>query len=68
MVTVKVSSINFGEKYLDLVNGKAKEIIDGLGLNDDAVILVDENGEIYTKDRKIKDGSHIKIIEVFSGG
>ncbi len=68
MVTVRVSSINFGEKYLDLANGKAKDIIDGLGLNDDAVILVDEGGEIYTKDRKIKDGSYIKVIEVFSGG
>ena len=68
MVRVRVKNINFGEKLLELKNGTVEELINVLGSNDDSVLLVDKTGEIYTRDRKIKEGAEINIIEVFSGG
>ncbi len=68
MVSVRVKNINFGEKLLELENGTVEELINVLGSNDDSILLVDKTGEIYTRDRKIKEGAEINVIEVFSGG
>jgi sulfur carrier protein ThiS len=68
MVKVTVRNINFGEKEIELKKGTAEELIKKLETNDDAIIIVDEDGEILTKDRTIKDGSRVNVVEVFSGG
>ena len=68
MVIVRVKNINFGEKRLELKNGTVEELINTLGSNDDSLLLVDKTGEIYTKDKKIKEGAEINVVEVFSGG
>ncbi len=68
MVKIRVSNINFGDKEFNLKKGLVSEIFDHLKLPDDGVIVVDDSGDIYTKDRKLKDGMHVNIIEVFSGG
>ena len=68
MVKIKVSNINFGEKEFELKRGLVSEVFESLKMPDDGVIVVDDSGNIYTKDRKLKDGMRISIIEVFSGG
>ncbi len=68
MVKIIVKNINFGEKQVEIKTGKVEELIKKLRTTDDAVLIVDENGDIYTKDKKLKDGSTINMIEVFSGG
>ena len=68
MVTITVHNINLGEKRIEIKTGKVEELIKKLKTTDDAVLIVDENGDIYTKDRKLKDGSKVNMIEVFSGG
>ncbi len=68
MIKVTVKNINFGEKQVEIKTGKVEELIKKLKTTDDAVLIVDENGDIYTKDRKLKDGSRVNMVEVFSGG
>jgi sulfur carrier protein ThiS len=68
MIKVNVSRITSEDKTIELKEGTAGELIKKLDTNDDAVIVVGENGEIYTKDKKLKDGSKVNLIEVFSGG
>jgi sulfur carrier protein ThiS len=68
MVKITVKNINFGEKEIELESSKVSELINKLGTNDDASIFVGDDGEIYTKDIKLRDGSIVNMIEVFSGG
>lgn len=68
MVSVKVRNINFGEKSVDLKGNTVSELIQSMGTNDDAVLFVEESGKICTKDTKLKEGSTVNMIEVFSGG
>lgn len=68
MIKITVNNINFGEKEFTLKTGTIRELIDKLETNNDSVIFTDDSGHIYTKDRKIKDGAKINVIEVFSGG
>lgn len=68
MMKIKVKNVNFGEKEIELKTGKAGELIEKLNTNDDAVLIVSDDGEIYTKDKKLMDGSTVNMIEVFSGG
>jgi sulfur carrier protein ThiS len=68
MVKITVNNINFGERVIEIENDTAADLIKALGANDDAVIIVGEGGEIFTADRKLKDGSRVNVIDVFSGG
>ncbi len=68
MVSIKVKNINFGEKTVELDGGSADELIRKLATNDDSVILINDKGEIYTKDRKLEEGEELTLLEVFSGG
>lgn len=68
MIKVKISNINFGERELELKHGIISEIFSELKVPDDGVIITDDNGNIYTRDRKIKNDAHLNLIEVFSGG
>lgn len=68
MVKITVKNVNLGEKEVELKKGTVNELIEKLGMNDDAVIIIGEDGEIYTKDRKLKDGLTVNAVEVFSGG
>lgn len=68
MVKIKVKNVNFGERTIDVRNGSVKELIKKLDMDDDAVILVGEDGKIYTEDGRIRKNAEINVIEVFSGG
>lgn len=68
MVKVRISNIKFGEREVDILSGKVSDIIKALGTNDDSVIFVDKEGNIYTSDKIVSDGMNLNMIEVFSGG
>ncbi|MGC8516492.1 MAG: hypothetical protein ACP5MT_01175 [Candidatus Acidifodinimicrobium sp.] len=68
MVKVRINNIKFGEKEIEVESGFVSEIIKKLGTNDDSVIFVDEEGKIYTSDRKVPEGMKLNMVEVFSGG
>ncbi len=68
MVKVRISNIKFGEREVEILSGKASDIIKALGTNDDSVIFVDKEGNIYTSDKIVSDGMNLNMIEVFSGG
>ncbi len=68
MTRIIVKNINFGEKVVELDDNTVDELIKRLGTNDDASLIVGDDGEIYTKDMRLIDGSIVNMIEVFSGG
>ncbi|MBE5729582.1 hypothetical protein IHI26_00245 [Candidatus Parvarchaeota archaeon] len=68
MVKVRISNIKFGEREVEILSGKVSDIIKALGTNDDSVIFVDKEGNIYTSDKIVSDGMNLNMIEVFSGG
>ncbi len=48
-------------------NGTAKELLEKLGVNAAAVLVIRDN-ELITLDEKIKENDKIKIVSVVSGG
>ena len=68
MIKVLVKNINFGEKTVLLEKGSINELVEKLNTNDDSVVFINKNGEIFTEDRKLRDGDEINVVEVFSGG
>ena len=68
MVKVRISNIKFGEREVEILSSKVSDIIKALGTNDDSVIFVDKEGNIYTSDKIVSDGMNLNMIEVFSGG
>ena len=68
MVSVKAKGLLIGERELRLNGNKVKDLLTKLNLADDAVIIVNKEGEILTSDRNLKEGEELTVIEVFSGG
>ncbi|MCL4400700.1 MAG: hypothetical protein M1348_02320 [Candidatus Parvarchaeota archaeon] len=68
MISVKVNGLNQKTRKVSLKTGSVNELIGKLNANDDSILIVGEDGKIFTKDRKLRDGSSVSIIEVFSGG
>ena len=68
MISVKVNGLNQKTRKVSLKTGSVNELIGKPNANDDSILIVGEDGKIFTKDRKLRDGSSVSIIEVFSGG